>query len=681
LFKRRKIKNLLLKYAEEETPIKDSEIISELKHGGKYAIRYTIEAFQQRKIISDKAKFLLEKLCDNSCVEDIVSLIGDPYDEVRRISKKMIIKRWRKASLPFLIEKLKSPDFYSKNGATELLTIMKDQSCVTELCSIFNNADSEIKRNIIKILSSTGGQTAKRLILSALNDESWDVCCTAVKALGEMKDTESVDPLIEKLKEDDPRMKNFALDALGTIGDSRAALPMIELLKDQDLLIRQKATEYLIEIGEADIVKPIIGLMRDKDVNVRRCAVEVLNNLKDPRTSDALMNAIKDSDWWVRQIATESLTSTKGHNIVKGFIDLTYDPDENLRRCAVEFFNKAPDKSALEALLKLLKDPDWWVREKAIMALSKLKDGRVIAPLAAMIDDEKVKASVPGALAEIGGDKVLPLLKKFLNEELKQVRTETIRALGKLKAVNVVPDLKECLQDPEEDVRSEAVIVLKELTGITYETKESQRHSQISQLDISRARASVGRVLSEAILVLDLCNFTDITARYGDNFAFKVMKMLTDNVVTPIAQREKYQFIKGTGDGFLITFPKASNSVHFAIDVLKTISKYNAKAEKEKKVDLRFAINLGETKINENGDRLGVATNMAFRVEGVKPEDLIFIEKGLKKEEMPRKNWIFVTENVEKEVKNMEGIRIRIVGLFELKGITGLHKIYQITSR
>jgi len=152
-------------------------------------------------------------------------------------------------------------------------------------------------------------------------------------------------------------------------------------------------------------------------------------------------------------------------------------------------------------------------------------------------------------------------------------------------------------------------------------------------------------------------------------------------VVTPIAQREKYQFIKGTGDGFLITFPKASNSVHFAIDVLKTISKYNAKAEKEKKVDLRFAINLGETKINENGDRLGVATNMAFRVEGVKPEDLIFIEKGLKKEEMPRKNWIFVTENVEKEVKNMEEIRIRIVGLFELKGITGLHKIYQITSR
>ena len=94
---------------------------------------------------------------------------------------------------------------------------------------------------------------------------------------------------------------------------------------------------------------------------------------------------------------------------------------------------------------------------------------------------------------------------------------------------------------------------------------------------------------------------------------------------------------------------------------------------------MRFAINLGETRIVDNGDRHGLAINMAFRVEGVKPEGLIPTEGGMKKEEIPLKNWIFMTENAEKEINDIEGIKPRLVGLFELKGITGLHKIYNIT--
>ena len=680
MFKGRKIKNLLVKYTEIEAPIDDPKLIPEIERFGESAIRHIIEAFQQRKLAPVKAQFLLEKLCDDSFVETIVSLIGDPYDEVRRFAKEMIIKRYKTSSIPFLIEEVKSADLYSRTNATEILIILKDRSCTTELISAFNNGSPTIKNNIIKILSKTGGEKAKKLLLSALNDESWEVCYRAVKGLGEMKDPESVDPLVEKLQEKDPRMKRSAMDALGAIGDKRAAIPMIELLKDDDLIIRQKATEYLIEIGEADIVQPIVDLMRNEDVNIRRCAVEVLNNLKDPRTSEALMKAIKDSDWWVRQIATDSLTTIKGDNIAKGFIAMTRDPDENLRRCAVEFFNKVPVKSALKELIELLKDPDWWVREKAITALGKLKDERAIAPLTEMIDDEEVKSVIPGALAEIGGAEVLKPLKELLQDELKKVRIETIKALGKLNAVDAVPDLKEHLKDPEEEVRNEAVRVLKKLTGKAHKPKEGQMNGQVPRKGPLRERAGEGAVLTEAILVLDLCNSTDIANRYGDSFALNLMKTLTD-MVTPIARREKYQFIKSTGDGFLITFPKADNSVRFAIDVLKTTTEYNSKADKIDKIDLRFAINLGETKVDENGDRLGAAINMAFRVEWVKPEALIPIENGMTKEEIPLQNWIFITENVEREIKHMEGVKIKLVGLFELKGITGLHKVYEIMSQ
>lgn len=679
MFKGRKITKLLEKYAEADTKKAESQIVSELEQFGKPAVRHTIEAFQQRKLVPEKAQVLLGKLCDDSCMEDIVPLISESYDEVRRVAKEMIIKRWKKSSLPLLIEHLKSSDFYSRTSATELLATFKNQSCEPVLVSMFNSADPDMKKNIIRILSGTGGQVAKKLIISALNDESWQVRLSAVKSLGKMRAPESVDPLIERLTEDDRQMKRLALDALGAIGDKRAARPMIELLKDEDLLVRQKASDYVIEIADSDVVPEIIDLMRDKDVNVRRCAIEVLDNLKDPRTSDALIKAIKDSDWWVRQIATDSLTQLKGDNIIKGFIAMTRDPDESIRRCAVEFFNKVTHKSALQPLVELLKDQDWWVREKAVTALGKLKDKRAIARLAEMIDDEEVNWGVPAALAEIGGDEVFEPLKEFLLDDQKRVRIETIKAFGKLKAMDAVPDLKECLKDTDEDVRTEAVRTLKELTGKVFRAEEGLTPEQVSQVAVSRVRAAEGAILTEAILVVDLCNSTEIAARYGDNFALNLTRILTETV-TPIARREKFQFMKSTGDGFLITFPKVINSVRFALDVFKQINKHNEKADKTARIDLRFAINLGETRIDAKGDRLGVATNMTFRVEGVKREGLIPIENGMTKEDMPLDNRIFVTENVEKEIGNMEGIKTRLVGFFELRGITGLHKVYELTS-
>jgi hypothetical protein len=70
-------------------------------------------------------------------------------------------------------------------------------------------------------------------------------------------------------------------------------------------------------------------------------------------------------------------------------------------------------------------------------------------------------------------------------------------------------------------------------------------------------------------------------------------------------------------------------------------------------------------------------------VEGVNKEGLIEVEGGIKKDEMPGANRILITENVVEEAKQTEGLDAKLLGLFELKGITGLHRIYELieTSR
>ena len=682
LFKAKKIKKLIEKYRNAENAKEGQRLLSELRQFDQSAIQHVITAFQQRTLIPEKAQFLLEALCDDTCFEKIFPLISDHQHDVRRFAKEMILKRWGNASSPQLIEYLVSSDFYSRDSAAELLTLLKDKSSVPKLISLFKRANPDLKGTIIQILSGIGHPAGNELIISALDDESTQVCIAAVKGLKRVEDSENaqVPILIKKLKEEDPRIRDLAMDVLGDIGDKRAARPMIEFLKNEDLIMRQKATEHLIALADADVVPDILNLMKSQNVNTRRCAIEVLNNLKDPRTSDALLNAIRDSDWWVRQIATDSLTEIKGDNIVKGFIAMMEDTDETLRRCAVEFFNQVVHKAALPALIELLKDEDWWVREKAIAALGKQKDKRAISPLADLIDDEDVNWSVPGAFAEIGGIEVVEPLKKFLFVEESRVRKEAIRAFGKLKWKDAVPDLTEFLQDHDKDVRSEAARVLKEITGKTVRVKKRPPSAgNGSQKQTSKKNAVKGMFLTEAVAVVDFCDSTSVSSRYGDNFAMNMMETLTETIM-PIAKSERYQFMKNTGDGFLITFSEVENSVRFAFDTLQEVSRYNATVGDAKKIHIRFGINFGETRVKEDKDRIGVAVNMAFRVEGLKPDGLIPVENGMTKEEMPIRNRILITENCEKEIKNLNGIKTKLIGLFELKGITGLHKIYELTS-
>lgn len=673
-----KVRKLLNKYAAAETPQQDTAIIADLKEIGQAAVRATIEAFQQKKIPSGKAQFLLDKICDESSLEEIVPLIGDPYDEVRRVSKELIAKKWGKAATPHLIETLKSTDTYARTNATELLSSLKSESCIPELVSLFNTATPETKRSIIKIIGNVGTTTGTKLAMSALNDNNWQVRHAAVKCLGILKAAESVPPLLEKLDEKDPQMKMLAMDALDAIGDKSAAAKMLSLLTDDDLLVRQRATDCLIHIADAKIVPQVIELMRNSDVNIRRCAIEVLKNLKDPNTSEELMRALKDSDWWVRQIATSSLTALHGdNNITRGFISLTRDPDENLRRCAVEFFNNVVDPLAFDALIERLEDEDWWVREKALRALGKLKDQRAVTPIANLINDREMGRGVPEALAKIGGDAALEHLTTFLNENSKRLKIETIKALSLMKNKNATDAIKQCLSDPDSEVASQAIETLKELTGRQFTATPDEQHDNGSGRVVSQ-KIAAGTSVTEAILVLDLCNSTDIANRYGDTFSLNLIKNLTD-MVSPIARQEKCRFSKGTGDGFLMTFPEAANAVRFAQNTLLTVAKHNDKAEDRERINLRFAIHFGEAKVDDQGDRLGVAVSMTFRVEGVKADGLIPLEGGMSPEEVPADNRILISENVVKEIQQMQGPQIKLVGLFELKGITGLHRIYSLT--
>jgi class 3 adenylate cyclase len=177
----------------------------------------------------------------------------------------------------------------------------------------------------------------------------------------------------------------------------------------------------------------------------------------------------------------------------------------------------------------------------------------------------------------------------------------------------------------------------------------------------------------EAILVIDIVGSSHIAQAMGDRVADKVKNILLQKLHAKL-QNNPADFVKNTGDGFLIIFSNVRAALKLAIDLLMEM-----RAEDScKGIHVRMGIHFGETTRLPDGDRRGLAVDMAFRVESVKAVAMHQTKIGIKKDMLPRIDRILITEVVYSMILSETQIKTRCIGYFDLKGFTGRHKIFEI---
>ncbi|NIO03329.1 MAG: hypothetical protein GTN74_01590 [Proteobacteria bacterium] len=192
-----------------------------------------------------------------------------------------------------------------------------------------------------------------------------------------------------------------------------------------------------------------------------------------------------------------------------------------------------------------------------------------------------------------------------------------------------------------------------------------------------RALRTQTSFVNEAILVVDLCESTKLAVTQGDAFAMRIKnKMMA--CVREVSEDFGSKFLEGTGDGYLITFPTGTDAVRAAMKILQNAQDYNRDIPRKERIELRIGISYGELVLDEQGKRHGVAINKAFRMEGLTIDHQESLKDGLKADAFPDKNRIFVSEELKEEIDGVEGIDVQLVGVFNLKGFTALHRIYQV---
>ena len=181
--------------------------------------------------------------------------------------------------------------------------------------------------------------------------------------------------------------------------------------------------------------------------------------------------------------------------------------------------------------------------------------------------------------------------------------------------------------------------------------------------------------LREAIVVLDMCNSSALANQFGDEQAMKVKRELR-KLYLPIVRRWGAQFVKNTGDGYLVTFARAHDAVGSSVQILQYLWDHNPMIPPHEQLRLRFGINYGETMVDADGDRHGNAVNVAFRVEGVREEQrLAGSERG---ESLRPEDRVYITAGMYAELFPAVQAACRPIGHFTLKGIAEQQPLYDV---
>jgi len=332
------------------------------------------------------------------------------------------------------IAALKDEDWAIRQEAAGLLGTFKDPCAVAPLVALLRDPDRSVRDAAIEALRSIGAPAV----------ETVGICLT--------------DP--------DLSLQESASAILTTIADERVLAPLLKALHSGDWIVRMHVAKALGRIRNADSVEPLIPLLQDKVKAVREEAAAALAAIGDAAIP-SLLKALQHEDWLVRLHAVESLGKAKSKQAVEPLLSVLFnDRDSAVREDAVRALGEIGDPQAVEFLFTAMQEPG--LRTLAVEALGRIGDARAIPVLIDIVTGASpppVTRAVTGcgdqwneemitqgaatrALGAIGDERAIPTLVSALNQTF--TRTEAAAALAKFGA-KVIPLLLPLLHESRDE--------------------------------------------------------------------------------------------------------------------------------------------------------------------------------------------------------------------------------------
>jgi class 3 adenylate cyclase len=202
---------------------------------------------------------------------------------------------------------------------------------------------------------------------------------------------------------------------------------------------------------------------------------------------------------------------------------------------------------------------------------------------------------------------------------------------------------------------------------------------------ISPESIAFPEVTPEAIVVVDLVESTATSNLFGWYAVGRQLMRELRGLIMAVGHPRGLRCVKSTGDGYLVTFgdrSAAENAAVHAVDasfeLLKRLETRNRQVAKERALNLRIAVHVGEVDVVEN-DREGPHVTFTFRLESISRESLISALNPIAPEELPLRNYVLCSEEVAGILTRRDEQWIAMsIGLFKLKGFPGWREVFQL---
>jgi HEAT repeat protein len=245
-------------------------------------------------IVRSQAAHALGRIGDPQAIDTLILLLQDKVPAVREEAVGALTALGE-LSIPSLLEALTHKEWTVRLRATEALALLKPQSASEPLLGLVNHdPDTAVRQDAIRALGEIGDPRSVEPLLNAMNQPSLKT--HAITALGRIGNPQAVPRLMaivnglvteqyagrmaacedDRYQEDLPPVE-AAVKALAQIGDTRAIPTLLEALKST--LIRVEAAQALTRFGKA-ATSPLIEMYKkETDDNIRFHVKETLARL------------------------------------------------------------------------------------------------------------------------------------------------------------------------------------------------------------------------------------------------------------------------------------------------------------------------------------------------------------------------------------------------------------------
>ena len=392
------------------------------------------------------------------------------------------LKKFGELSTPYLIDMLRENSLQTRCSAAKILGEIGDCIAINPLVEILKTDKIEAKDAATEALVKMK-KSATKPLLECLKNKDPKVRHRAADGLGRIGDVRAVESLCESVEDENIYVKLESIKALGEIGDLRGVVPIARCLNDKNKDIQAKARVCLKLIDKKYSMKGIIPKLFDKSTKTRVDALNKLTFFDLPGKNHIYVYKMEDPDNSVYYLALDKLRDERDPDIILPLVKLAVSSDiahcrhdaVNLVERLIRFSNSDLkecnhkkiniDKPLKQKLISICKEGINYghseKRKAAVRILGYLKEKDTIDLLIKTIDDYNldVKLEAIDALIKFEDDRVVEVLFDLMGDKNKYVRIRTF-TINKIPGTKITQRLIKLIDDKNPVIRKTAIEIL-----------------------------------------------------------------------------------------------------------------------------------------------------------------------------------------------------------------------------